>query len=365
MVTAKNYREAWKCLRGWYRDYSEPISPPLSCDLIQTRSAFKSLYSAHPPPGPAIPIHVSPASVDDTSPLEKEIVSTIRKMPRRRSPGASGIRPEDFIRWKSKEPKAWDKLVWLVQHAFTTGRISQAMAIEILTLLPKNEYGKYRGIVLMEAITKLCGTIIHLRLQEAITFHSDIHAFRSGRGTSTAILEAKLLMQSAIEEGKILYQVFLDLSKAYDNLDRPRLLDILAAYGVGPRLRCLISTIWDMELCVPKLGGYFGKPFHPERGIRQGGPDSPTAFDIVLDCVLREWHSQMLERKFELVTAFYADDGRLGGFDAAQVQLGLDLYCDLFQRLGLTLNEAKTKFMVTYGRPSSCPESDDSYVHSS
>jgi hypothetical protein len=54
------------------------------------------------------------------------------------------------------------------------------MAIEILTLLPKNEYGKYRGIVLMEAITKLCGTIIHLRLQEAITFHSDIHAFRSG-----------------------------------------------------------------------------------------------------------------------------------------------------------------------------------------
>ena len=252
MVTAKNYREAWKCLRGWYRDYSEPISPPLSCDLIQTRSAFQSLYSAHSPPGPAIPIHVSPASVDDTSPSETEIVSSIRKMPRRRSPGASGIRPEDFLRWKSKEPQAWDKLIWLVQHAFTTGRISQAMAIEILTLLPKNEYGKYRGIVLMEAITKLCGTIIHLRIQEAITFHSDIHAFRPGRGTSTAILEAKLLMQSAIEEGKILYQIFLDLSKASSQKPNSLILSqqihSFLPWIHGLRYYCITDSRWCCTL---------------------------------------------------------------------------------------------------------------------
>ena len=108
--------------------------------------------------------------------------------------------------------------------------------------------------------------------------------------------------------------------------------------------------LWDLELCVPHLGGYFASPFHPERGIRQGGPDSPTGFDLVIDCVLREWHSQMLHHQIELFTSFYADDGRLGGFDnPEQVQIGLDAYTDLFGRLGLELNETKTKFMVMYG----------------
>ena len=33
---------------------------------------------------------------------------------------------------------------------------------------------------------------------------------------------------------EVLYEIFLDLHKAYDALDRNRCLDILAAYGVGP-----------------------------------------------------------------------------------------------------------------------------------
>ena len=108
----------------------------------------------------------------------------------------------------------------------------------------------------------------------------------------------------------------------------------------------------------------FAHPFHPTRGIRQGSSDAPTAFDLVIDCVLREWHHQMLNRKFELFTSFYADDGRLAGFDnPEQVQIGLDVYADLFGRLGLQLNSDKTKFMVTYGRPLSHPESESAYRH--
>ena len=38
--------------------------------------------------------------------------------------------------------------------------------------------------------------------------------------------------------------IFLDLTKAYDALDRSRCLEILEGYGVGPNARRLLTTYW-------------------------------------------------------------------------------------------------------------------------
>jgi hypothetical protein len=45
-----------------------------------------------------------------------------------------------------------------------------------------------------------------------------------------------------------LYQVFLDLTKAYDTLDHDHTLSILEAYGVGPHIRATIQTVWELLL---------------------------------------------------------------------------------------------------------------------
>ena len=47
-----------------------------------------------------------------------------------------------------------------------------------------------------------------------------------------ATLEAKLLQQLAAMKEEVLYVIFLDLTKAYDALDRSRSLEILKGYGV-------------------------------------------------------------------------------------------------------------------------------------
>ena len=41
-----------------------------------------------------------------------------------------------------------------------------------------------------------------------------------------------------------LYEIFLDIHKAYEALDIKRCLDILAAYGVGPRAIRLLQWYW-------------------------------------------------------------------------------------------------------------------------
>jgi hypothetical protein len=132
--------------------------------------------------------------------------------------------------------------------------------------------------------------IIHLRLQAVIDFHPSLHGFHQCRGTGTCILEAKLQMQLASYLCQPLYQIFIDLTKAYDTLDRGHTLSLLEAYGIGPHIHSIIQAVWDLETVVPKSGRCFGIPFPAWRGVRQGDIISPIIFNIIVDAVVREWY---------------------------------------------------------------------------
>ena len=114
--------------------------------------------------------------------------------------------------------------------------------------------------------------IDYRRLTTAITYHDALHGFRAGRGTGTATLEANLLQQLATMREEVLYVIFLDLTKAYDALDRSRILEILEGYGVGPRARQLLRAYWGKSMMVAPAGGYYGTGFKGARGVTQGDP---------------------------------------------------------------------------------------------
>ena len=68
-----------------------------------------------------------------------------------------------------------------------------------------------------------------------IKFHPSVHGFRKKRGCFTAIGEAKVKLQMAMCKSEPLYQIYLDLQKAYDSINRKRVLYILEKYGVGKK----------------------------------------------------------------------------------------------------------------------------------
>jgi hypothetical protein len=136
---------------------------------------------------------------------------------------------------------------------------------------------------------KVVSSIINARLQEPISFHDALHGFRRCQGTGTATLNAKLQMQLAHIQGIPLYQLFLNLSKAYDTLDCTRALQLLQRYGVGEGTARLLTNFWNSQQVVARQQGYYGVPFHVERGTTQGDIISPTIFNIVVDAIVRTW----------------------------------------------------------------------------
>ena len=76
--------------------------------------------------------------------------------------------------------------------------------------------------------------------------------FREGCSTGTATLKALLLQQLAAMREEVLYVIFLNLTKAYDALDRSRSLEILKEYGVGGRVRKMLREYWERTTMVAR-----------------------------------------------------------------------------------------------------------------
>ena len=54
---------------------------------------------------------------------------------------------------------------------------------------------------------------------------------------------------------EVLYEILLDIHKAYYNLDRGLCIDIIAAYGVYPQALRLLWRYWYQILMVARAGG--------------------------------------------------------------------------------------------------------------
>ena len=227
-------QEAWDLAKHWYRDAKQQTPKPSRQDFLELLEERDALYAAVPSPGIDIPIHLdAPFTIPDNPPTPDEVAEACDLLRRKRAPGATGIRAEDLQRWLQAyrnhgdggdgDPLLWEQVLIIVDTAFRTGELPKQLTLSILVVIPKPS-GGVRGIGLLEAVWKLIEKIIDLRLTKSIKFHEALHGFRKKRGCGTAILQCRLEQERTILQGWMLFQVFLDLTKAYDTFDRVRTL---------------------------------------------------------------------------------------------------------------------------------------------
>ena len=187
---------------------------------------------------------------------------------------------------KDPDTEAWDKGVSVMQVVFWDGYIPEDLMWKTMFLIKKGGR-EYRGIGLVDTTWKVFKSILNSRLQIYIVLHDVLHGFLQRRGTGTAAMEVKMEQLLAGIFHKTLFQVFIDVRKAYDSLDIGRCMEILRGYVLVPKLQQILQWYWDGQRVVPKSGKYYGRPFSTGRGVTQVDLLSLTVFHIVVDAVVR------------------------------------------------------------------------------
>ena len=119
--------------------------------------------------------------------------------------------------------------------------------------------------------------------------------FRPQRSTVDMMLVVRRLQELARKKDTPLYLCFIDLTIAHYSVDRTLLWDVLARFGVPPRMIAVIRQVHDgMKACVRLDDGERSDKFDVGQGLRQGCVLAPLLFNMFFTAVLRVAETRFL-----------------------------------------------------------------------
>lgn len=156
-------------------------------------------------------------------------------------------------------------LAYTYNLVLESGHFPQSVKIAKVSVIFKNgernDANNYRPIPILPIFSKGLEKVIFSRINNFFLNHNIItncqHGFQRGKSTEMALLAQKEFIIKNIEDRKLTLGIFIDCSKAFDNLSHSILLTKLQSYGVrGIALSLLQSYLSERKQYV-EVGVYF------------------------------------------------------------------------------------------------------------
>jgi hypothetical protein len=136
----KNMAAAYDLLQGWYCEWGHKPSHLMCKGIDMICHNFMTLYQKEGPSEEPIPLHIQPASIEDTVPDTTNVLLAVKWMWCVKSPGPSGICVCDILFWECNHSKIWNEFIFTVQDfCFQGNPLPQEFSYSILFLIPKAE----------------------------------------------------------------------------------------------------------------------------------------------------------------------------------------------------------------------------------
>ena len=289
---------------------------------------------------------------------DEEILKSVKSLKCGTSAGTDELIPEFFI-------KSIDNILPLINRLFNrifdTADFPTSWCYSVIVTLYKkgdaNIPDNYRGISLLNVFGKIYTSILTRR----VTFYTNIYdkinesqaGFREGYSTidNAFILYSLITKYLSKKRGK-LYVAYVDLTKAFDLVNRNKLWKVVSNTGIKGKLyKNLLAMYKSVNSCIRTSDGltdFFKCPF----GLKQGCLASPILFSIFINEFANEVERsglrgvQLFPDLIEILLLMFADDLALISDSVLGLQRLLNLLYSFCKTKDLIVNILKTKVSV-------------------
>jgi hypothetical protein len=326
-----------------FNDFFSSIGMTQASNIPQTQNSFAKYLSNRP---------VCTFSFRLTTP--DDILNTIKSLKSKTSCGFDNLSVKLL---KLVAPPLAVPLSRVINHSLNIGIFPDLLKIaKVVPLFKKDDksvFSNYRPISLLPTFSKVFEKIAHKQLLEYFDafklFCVNQHGFRPDHSTNTATLEFIDYLFQLLDNDKIPFSIFMDLSKAFDTLDHCILLEKLSYYGiVGSSLNWFKSYLSDRKQYVT-FNGSVSNTTDISIGVPQGSILGPLLFLIYINDL------NNVSTSFQFL--FYADDTTLTStvcnFTTTEGASNTNIVNDELDKIfhwlcsnKLSLNIQKTKYMI-------------------
>ena len=311
---------------------------------------FRSVFEA--PNDNTLAEYSMPSSPhEDISISVDEIKQTIAKMKVDSSPG------KDRVLMKTvKVLNIASVLQRIVSIMLATGAVPPGLRTARTVLIDKggdpSSVSNWRPISMFSVLRRIIERVLDKRLRQQVDLCSSQRGFVSGMPgcqVNTRLVNACLTQAKANKSDCAV--VFIDISKAFDNIGHRHLEQCLHSHGVSSNMIRLISALLVNNSTRIDTGLEKTAPISIGRSVPQGGPLSPLLFNICIDFVFK----QICEREFAanhgiklapnldaLLLTGFADDLVVTSPSLDKAHRVVQAVQSLFREIGLHVNPRKS-----------------------
>uniref|UniRef100_A0A8D8XEA4 Craniofacial development protein 2 n=1 Tax=Cacopsylla melanoneura TaxID=428564 RepID=A0A8D8XEA4_9HEMI len=286
----------------------------------------------------------------------EEFVKAMSEMKSRKAPGLDEV-PAELLTNCGEKAKAM--MYKIITNIYETGIVPSDFTKCLIIPIPKKARAQtcdqYRTLSLTSHASKILTRIILRRIETLIdnSLTDDQFGFRRGIGTREAILTLRQVIEKRNRKGIATFMSFVDLEKAFDNVNWDLMFELLKRIGISFRDRRIIHSLYKNEVGVIRCGDTEEEAVI-KKGVRQGCSLSPYLFNLYVQEAINKIREECqvgidieaeITEKVDMLR--FADDIAIVTDNENDLQNILHTMNNLMKnQFNMKINKKKTKILI-------------------